>query len=359
VISVLVVDDSALVRRVVTDAIAEDPEIRVVGTASNGRLALAKIDELSPDIVTLDVEMPVLDGLATLRELRRRRPTLPVIMFSMLTAAGATSTLDALAAGASDYVTKPSNTGSFAEARRGVQEQLIPRIHALCKRRTPVATRCPAVPLPKPAPQRSSRIDVVAIGSSTGGPDAVSRIVAGLPADLAVPVVVVQHMPALFTRMFAQRLDRTGALRVVEAEDAMQLEAGTMYIAPGDQHLEVIKRGASITTRLHGGPLENSCRPAVDVLFRSVAQVYGPSTLAVVLTGMGQDGTRGCESLRAAGAEIVSQDEATSVVWGMPGAIVGAGLANRVLALGEVARHVLTRAAHGRTPKPKAMVPWR
>lgn len=355
-ISVLVVDDSALIRRLVTDALAEDPDIRVVGTAANGKLALTKIEQLTPDLVTLDIEMPVLDGLQTLRAIRRSDPKLPVIMFSTLTAAGATATLNALAYGASDYVTKPSNTGSFAESRRSVQEQLVPRIHALCHR-APAVRPAPA-PAPAPAALRSTRVDIVAVGSSTGGPDALTRIVAALPAAFPVPIVVVQHMPALFTRMFAQRLDRAAALTVVEAADAMPLSAGTIYVAPGDQHLEVTRRGAAVVTRLHGGPPENFCRPAVDVLFRSVARLYGGSTLAVVLTGMGQDGRRGCEPLHAAGAEIVVQDEGTSVVWGMPGAVFGAGLAHSVLPLERVAPHVVCRAAHGRA-ETKAVASWR
>jgi two-component system, chemotaxis family, protein-glutamate methylesterase/glutaminase len=359
VISVLVVDDSALVRRVVTEALAEDPDIRVMGTAPNGQLALAKIAQLGPDLVTLDLEMPVMDGLATLRALRRTHPKLPVIMFSTLTVTGATSTLDALAAGASDYVTKPSNTGSFAASRRNIKDQLIPRIHALCARPgTPAPVRPPAATAPRPPAARSSRIDAIAIGCSTGGPDAMSRVVSGLPGDLPVPVLVVQHMPALFTKMFAQRLDRGTPLHVVEAEDAMPVEPGVIYVAPGNQHLEVARRGAGVVARLHDGPPENSCRPAVDVLFRSVAEVYGPATLALVLTGMGQDGRRGCERLREAGAEIAVQDEASSVVWGMPGAVVGADLAHRVLPLDDVAGFVTTRAADGRALQSKAVATW-
>jgi two-component system chemotaxis response regulator CheB len=360
VISVLVVDDSALVRRVVTDALAEDPEITVVGTASNGRLALAKIEQLAPDLVTLDIEMPEMDGLATLRALRRTRPKLPVIMFSTLTEVGAAATLNALALGASDYVTKPSNTGSFAASRRSVQDQLIPRIHALCKK--PVLPVVPSRPVPAataPARPRTERVDLVAVGCSTGGPDALTKVMAGLPADFPVPVVVVQHMPAVFTRMFAQRLDRAVPMRVVEAADGMPLEAGCVYIAPGDEHLEVVRRGAGVRTRLQHGPAENFCRPAVDVLFRSVAVAYGGAVLAVVLTGMGHDGQRGCELLRAAGAHIVAQDQATSVVWGMPGSVVGAGLADSVLPLERVAPHVLSRAAQGRSAQPKAVVSWR
>jgi two-component system, chemotaxis family, protein-glutamate methylesterase/glutaminase len=393
VISVLVVDDSVVIRRLITDALGEDPEIRVVGTAPNGRVAMTKIDQLRPDLVTLDIEMPVMNGLETLRAIRALYPRLPVIMFSTLTASGATATLDALAAGASDYVTKPANVGSIAESIRSVREQIIPRIHALCVRRglsplrrppapphapgqppagppslkpppaatrpvsplapglaPPVAPPAPVAPLTAPprTVQVGQRVEVIAIGCSTGGPDALTRVVKAFPANLSVPVVVVQHMPPVFTKMFADRLNHTTAVSVVEAGTDMPLKPGTVYIAPGDFHLEVQRRGTEVITKLNTGPPENFCRPAVDPLFRSVAKTYGGSTLAVVLTGMGQDGKRGAEALRAAGAEVIVQDEASSVVWGMPGAIAGAGLANAVLPLDEIAHYLLTRAAGGR-----------
>jgi two-component system chemotaxis response regulator CheB len=393
VISVLVVDDSVVVRRLITDALGDDPEIRVVGTAPNGKVALTKIEQLRPDLVTLDIEMPIMDGLQTMRAIRQQYARLPVIMFSTLTAAGATATLDALSAGASDYVTKPANVGSVAESIRSVREQIIPRIHALCGGRSrgplaptrpgpppgrplpgaghpsapplarpggsalPGAVRPPNVPPggPATAPVRTAPriggIDVVAVGCSTGGPDALTSVVRALPASLPVPVVVVQHMPPVFTKMFADRLDRTAALSVVEATGDMVVRPGTVYIAPGDFHLEVVRRGTEVVTKLNTGPPENFCRPAVDVLFRSVARTYGGSTLAVILTGMGQDGKRGAEQLRAAGAEIVAQDEATSVVWGMPGAVTQAGIAHSVLPLGEIANHLISRTAGGRGAK--------
>ncbi|GAA3450600.1 chemotaxis response regulator protein-glutamate methylesterase [Dactylosporangium matsuzakiense] len=393
VISVLVVDDSVVVRRLITDALGDDPEIRVVGTAPNGKVALAKIEQLHPDLVTLDIEMPIMDGLQTMRAIRQQYARLPVIMFSTLTAAGATATLDALSAGASDYVTKPANVGSVAESIRSVREQIIPRIHALCGGRRsalapptrpglapgrplagagnlpppsltrpggsplPGVVRPPNVPpggpaaAPVRATPRTGAVEVVAVGCSTGGPDALTAVVRALPASLPVPVVVVQHMPPVFTKMFADRLDRTAALTVVEATGDMVVRPGTVYIAPGDFHLEVHRRGTEVVTKLNTGPPENFCRPAVDVLFRSVARTYGGATLAIVLTGMGQDGKRGAEQLRSAGAEIVAQDEATSVVWGMPGAVTQAGLAHAVLPLGEIANHLISRTAGGRGAK--------
>ena len=383
-ISVLVVDDSVVVRRLIVDALTNDPGIQVVGTASNGRLALAKIDELKPDVVTLDIEMPVLDGLGTLRELRPKHRRLPVIMFSTLTASGASATLEALAAGASDYVTKPANVGSVRESIQMVREQLIPRIYALAPRRAaggspgrpgqppaglagrpgaplrpgaaagrpPLApsgaTAGAAVRAAKAGKPGAGRIDVIAVGCSTGGPDALARVIHGLPRDLPVPVVVVQHMPPIFTKMFADRLDRASAVHVVEAVANSPLVAGTVYIAPGDKHLEVVRRGTAVLTKLHEGPPENSCRPAVDPLFRSVATVFGAHALTLVLTGMGQDGKRGCEALAAVGSEIVVQDEETSVVWGMPGAVAVAGLADAVLPLGLISDALLARVGHGR-----------
>jgi len=381
VISVLVVDDSVVIRRLITDALEGDPEIKVMSTAQNGRVALGKIEQLKPDLVTLDIEMPVLDGISTLRELRKTDRRTPVIMFSTLTAAGASATLDALSAGASDYVTKPANVGSVLESIRSVREQLIPRIHALCERRsvrpaypparpgsgptaqrsgaptalrpgvptTPTAPRPPVRPVAvRPSPLHNGVIDVIAIGCSTGGPDALAQVLAALPGTLPVPVVVVQHMPPVFTKMFAERLDRTSALSVTEAVDGSALQRGTVYIAPGDIHLELIRSGGAVLTKLRSTPPENFCRPAVDVLFRSVAQVYGGHVLAVVLTGMGSDGKLGCTPLAAAGAEIVVQDEATSVVWGMPGSVAQAGLANSVLPLSEIAKHLISRTVGGR-----------
>jgi two-component system chemotaxis response regulator CheB len=351
---VLVVDDSAVIRRLITEVLATDPQITVVDTAVNGQIALDKIEKLKPDLVTLDIEMPILDGVATLRRLRPKHPHLPVIMFSTVTVGGATATLNALAAGASDYVTKPSNLGSFAESRASVQRELIPRIHALAGRAKRVAASRPAgaaaavrAAPAMPTTPRAGRVSVCAIGCSTGGPDAMTRLVAGLPGNLPVPVVVVQHMPPIFTKLFAERLNRTTKLTVVEAEDGQPVVPGRVYIAPGGRHLEVCRRGVTVLTKLHDGPPENHCRPAADVLFRSVASVYGREALALVLTGMGHDGREGARAMRLAGAEIVVQDEESSVVWGMPGAIAGAGLADVVLPLSGIAGYAVSRATAG------------
>ena len=344
-ISVLVADDSALVRRLVTGVLNDTPDIRVVGTAVNGRQAVDKTAELEPDLVTLDVEMPVMDGLSALRELRQLHPGLPVIMFSTLTERGASVTLDALAAGASDYVTKPSGAGSLSRALSDVGAQLVPRVRALTAgaRRARLTVPTPALArTAPPAPARTAvgrgraPVQVLAIGSSTGGPDALSKVIAALPEPPRVPVVIVQHMPALFTGMLARRLDQLGPTTVVEAVHDQPLMPGTVYVAPGGCHLEVVRRATGPRTVLHEGPPENFSRPSVDVLFRSVATAYPGTALAVVLTGMGRDGRDGCAAIAATGSAVIAQDEASSVVWGMPGAVTEAGLADAVLPLLEI-----------------------
>lgn len=355
-VKVLVVDDSVVVRRLVSDVLASDPRIEVVGTAANGKVALAKIPQLNPDLITLDIEMPVMDGLETLVELRKDHPRLPVVMFSTLTARGASATLDALERGANDYVTKPANVGSVTASMDAVRAQLVPRILALCSRTTPAAGQAPLAPPPAarrlPGAQRSSRVDVVAIGVSTGGPDALARVLPALPADLPVPVVVVQHMPPVFTRQFADRLDARCALTVSEAVAGDPVVAGRVLVAPGDFHLRLrrsVQDGGRVVAALDQGTPENYCRPAVDVMFRSVVEQYGAHVLGVVLTGMGQDGARGAAEIVGAGGSVIAQDEASSVVWGMPGAVVGAGLADRVLPIDRVAAAIVERVTAGRS----------
>jgi len=343
-IRVLVVDDSAVIRRLVSEELAADPALEVVGTAANGKIALARLPQLNPDLVILDVEMPEMDGLAALREIRKAYPRLPVIMFSSLTERGAEATLDALALGATDYFTKPTGAGGLEASLRVIREELVPEIKALCP-------RAPAAPAPAPppaAPGRAGLVEVVAIGTSTGGPNALAELFAGLPADLPVPVVIVQHMPPMFTRLLAERLSARYAVRVEEGHTGGLLRPGHGWVAPGDFHMAVVRDGLHAKLLLHRDPPENSCRPAADVLFRSVARAYGPAALAVVLTGMGQDGQRGCEAVRAAGGQVIAQDEATSVVWGMPGAVARAGLADAVLPLAEIAPEVVRRVRAGR-----------
>jgi two-component system, chemotaxis family, protein-glutamate methylesterase/glutaminase len=357
-IRVLVVDDSAVIRRLVSDSLAADSSIEAALTAPNGKIALEKIDQQKPDAVTLDVEMPVMDGLQTLQEIRKKWPRLPVIMFSTLTERGAQTTLDALSIGASDYVTKPSNTGKLEDGIAAVRASLIPKIKALCG-----VEESPAPPLPHPAMRvplgtgpTPGPVKVVAIGVSTGGPQALEKIIPRLPATFPVPVVIVQHMPKIFTRLLADRLSSSSAIRVRECITGTALAPGHAWIAPGDFHMFLRRVDNKVQLETNQGPPENSCRPAVDVLFRSVAQIYSNSVLAVILTGMGSDGLRGCGAIRESGGRIFIQDQLTSVVWGMPGAVANAGLADKVLPLEEIPGEICRCVESSRLlapPRPK------
>jgi two-component system chemotaxis response regulator CheB len=352
---VLVVDDSAVIRHIVRDVIEEAPGLKVSATASNGAAALDRMAEHLPDLVVLDIEMPVLDGLATLERIRSRWPDLPVVMFSTLTHRGATATLDALARGATDYVPKPSQLGGAEEAKAAVAATLVPVLHSCARvsrarQRLSSATSLRAGrdrlvdrPLRPLRPLRPVRPEALVVASSTGGPHALSEIVPRLPGDLPVPVLVVQHMPALFTRLLAERLDARSALSVREGEDGMVVEPSTVYIAPGGVHMSVRAgpAGRPVLVR-DDGPPENSCKPSADVLFRAAAAFWGANLVGLVLTGMGHDGLAGSKMLVEQGGSVLVQDEATSVVWGMPGAVAREGLAQAELPLPEIA-DTLTR----------------
>jgi two-component system, chemotaxis family, protein-glutamate methylesterase/glutaminase len=356
-IRVLVVDDSVVVRKVLCDVLKNDKSIEVAGSAAGGSIALAKIPLLNPEVVTLDLDMPGMSGLEALVEIRKVYPKLPVIIFSTMTERGAAITLDALALGASDYVTKPNDTRNLEVTRKRIESQLIPKLKGLCRgnARERIA---PGTPLGKGvakslSPARGSlgggRIDVLAIGTSTGGPNALATVLPAFPRDFPVPIVIVQHMPRLFTRLLAERLDKQSGIRVREGEEGGMLQPGEAWIAPGDFHMTLVSEGSAVRLAMNQEPAENSCRPAVDVLFRSVARVYGAHTLAVVLTGMGSDGVRGSQQVRESGGQILVQDEATSVVWGMPGQVVAAGLAESVLPLEEIAAEIERRVRGSRT----------
>ncbi len=353
-IRVLVVDDSVVIRRLVTHALEEDSEIEVVGTAANGLIALQRLAQYNPDVLTLDIEMPEMDGLETLRHLRRDYPQLRVIMFSTLSVRGAAITLEALTLGASDYVTKASNEGSLDQSMARLRKELVPKIKQFFV--LPGQTGAGAMPQTRqvqvaPPLRRSQpvlrgttvRPKVVAIGVSTGGPTALGNILPQLPADFPLPILIVQHMPPLFTRFLAERLCSSCRLSVAEATEGDPVTSGRILIAPGDFHLKVAGSGSSSRVRLDQSPPLNSCRPAVDALFSSIGEAYGGAVIAVILTGMGQDGLRGAEILKAQGASILAQDEASSVVWGMPGAVVNAGLADCVLPLDQVVPEILRR----------------
>ena len=320
----------------------------MAAVAANGRIALDRVAQANPDVITLDIEMPEMDGLEMLRELRRQNRTMPVVMFSTMTERGASATLEALSLGADDYVTKASNAGSLDISLANLRQQLIPKIRqffqiAQPRIAQPIAVQ-PAILAKDRAPTAIAthcQPRAIAIGVSTGGPAALARILPQFPQGLRLPVFVVQHMPPLFTRLLAERLATLTSLAVREAVDGETPEPGRIYVAPGDLHMRLMNSGGGPRIVLDQGPPLNSCRPAVDALFASLADVYGPAVVAAVLTGMGQDGMRGAERLSAQGAHILAQDEATSVVWGMPGAVVHAGIANEVVPLDEVVPAIL------------------
>jgi len=361
-IRILIVDDSVVIRRMLSDCLAGDPDLEVVGTAADGKIALAKLTQVNPDIVTLDMEMPEMDGLQTLAALRKTHPKLPVIMFSTLTERGAGATFDALALGANDYVTKPANVGSVTAAVQRIRDDLVPKIKGLCRKPADITScpliRTPAASTPVRTPSLASAgaatgaLSAVVIGVSTGGPNALAEMLPGLAANFPVPVLIVQHMPTLFTRLLADRISAVSGLRAREGEAGAIIRPGEAWVAPGGSHMEVEQAADGVKLRIHDGPPENSCRPAVDVLFRSVAKVFGNRTLAVILTGMGQDGLIGCQWIREAGGKVIAQDEASSVVWGMPGAVAQAGLAEKVLPLRDIATEINQRVLAGNASRP-------
>jgi two-component system, chemotaxis family, protein-glutamate methylesterase/glutaminase len=330
-IRVVVVDDSAVVRKVLTAILNSDTGIEVVGVASDPYLARDKIKKLDPDVITLDVEMPRMDGVTFLRNLMRLRP-MPVVMVSSLTKGGAEITLEAMEAGAVDFVTKPAL--DLADPLANYGEDLIEKVKTAAGARvrryardialSEVAPKysADAVLLKKPASRAFKTSEkIIAIGASTGGIEAIKEILAEMPAD-APAIVVTQHIPEAFSGPFAQRMNRISAMTVLEAEDGQRIVPGHAYIAPGSHHLLVQRDGARYMCRLHDGPAVNRHRPSVDVLFRSVAQNVGANAVGVILTGMGMDGALGLKELRDSGAPTLAQDENTSVVWGMPGEAV-------------------------------------
>ena len=343
-IRVLVVDDSVVIRRLVTHALEEDAALEVVGAASNGAIALQRIPQMNPDVITLDIEMPEMDGIETLRRIRREYPQLRVIMFSTLTERGAAVTFEALSLGADDYVTKASNEGSLDRSMARLREELIPKIRQFFQVASQVAPSTPARSLPAAPFSLKTRPRVVVIGVSTGGPNALGAILPQVPASFPLPILVVQHMPPMFTQLLANRLSSTCHLHVEEGRHGERVTPGTILIAPGDFHMRVASNGNAVSVVLDQSPQQNSCRPAVDALFSSIGEVYGGAAIAVILTGMGQDGLRGTGILKARGASVLAQDEASSVVWGMPGAIVNAGLADRVLPLDQVVPEIMRMA---------------
>jgi len=340
------------IRNIVGRIFREEPTIEVVGSAVDGLDAIGKVSDLKPDVVTLDVEMPRMTGLEAIRKIRAAWPPVKIVMLSTLTEAGARVTIDALLNGANDYVSKTNPDGSHELPIPRLKHDLITKILQFFPTRAavpppvapvakPVAGLVPVTLHPATALRATKRRRVVAIGVSTGGPSALSEVIPALPANLPAPVLIVQHMPAMFTRILAERLNAVCPLHVCEAAENTPVEPGSVLIAPGDFHMRVTRRGGRECITLDKSAPENSCRPAVDVLFRSVNEVYGGGSVAVVLTGMGQDGYHAAQVLKASGAYVIAQDEASSVVWGMPGMIARTGLADAVVDLKLVAREIL------------------
>ncbi|MDH5426917.1 MAG: chemotaxis response regulator protein-glutamate methylesterase [Nitrospirota bacterium] len=354
-IRVLVVDDSVVIRRLLTDELSKDPDLEVVGTAATGKIALSKVEQTPPDVVTMDIEMPEMDGITAVTEIRKTHPKLPIIMFSTLSQRAAKETLEALARGANDYVTKPENVGSGALTMQRVREELIPKIKSLARPQT-VASRSPLSASFGSASTSGTRslssrkpfqVNIVAIGVSTGGPNALAEVMPLIPKDCPVPILIVQHMPPVFTKCLAERLTMKSQIPIHEGQPGDVVVPGHAWIAPGDYHMVVERKGTQVVLATNQDPPENSCRPAVDVMFRSVAKIYGHAVLAVVLTGMGQDGMRGAEVIREAGGHVIAQDEASSVVWGMPGSVVHAGLQHSILPLSQISTEIMRKVRAG------------
>jgi len=362
-VRVLVVDDTAIYRKVVTEALREIDGVEVVGTAINGQLALEKIAELQPDLVTLDLEMPLLSGVEVLQELRRIASPVGVLMLSAFTSAGAAATTEALRLGAFDFVLKPA-TENFAESLNQLRKRLADRVAAFAQSRNLGPTTVRPAPVAESKP-RASRIvasnlsahqkdrpEVIVLGISTGGPEALNKVIPRLPADLPAPLFIVQHMPPMFTKSLADDLNQRSKLHVSEASDGQLARPGDCLVAPGGKQMKIERTELGPLVHITDDPPENSCRPAVDYLFRSAAHHYGARVLAIIMTGMGSDGTLGCRLLKRHGAPVIAQDKESCVVFGMPSLVIAEGLADRVLPLDRIAAEItaIAQSAVSQTP---------
>jgi two-component system chemotaxis response regulator CheB len=344
-ISVMVVDDSAIVRGLITRTLNADPRIEVVASCSNGEMAVVQAAKRALDVIILDIEMPVMDGLTALPKLQRANPGARIVMASTLTQRNAAISLRAMALGAADYIAKP--TTDRLNANEEFHRDLIQKVIALGQstgpRRTPDASSRP--PMPPQVAKRGGMMRqprIIAIGSSTGGPQALLTLLGSLSPTVTSPIVITQHMPATFTTVLAQHIDRASGRPCTEAADGMEIKPGRIYLAPGDYHFEIVRAGAGFAAKLSQTPPQNFCRPSVDPLFHSVAQLFGAESCAVMLTGMGADGCGGARAIAATGAPVIAQDEATSVVWGMPGAVAQAGICSAILPLPKIAGHLVS-----------------
>lgn len=343
-IRVLIVDDSSVIRRTLKTVLLSDPDFNLVGAGCDGKEGVELALKLKPDLVILDVDMPIMNGLEVLAELKKKNPELPIIMFSSLVQKGSLITLDAISLGADDYFCKPS-TGSAEETIELLKKDLLPRLKAVFKKNQ---SSSGVFNLPQAAKKvlkeniKSVTPKILAIGVSAGGPEALKILLTALP-PLPIPAIITQHMPAGFTKSLADHLNTQTKHAVTEAIDGDTLVAGKFLLAPGDYHMVLEPCLAGNKVRLNQNPPENYCRPAVDPMLRSVAKIYGASALTVILTGMGQDGLEGCKVIHKAGGKILVQDQATSVVWGMPGSVYKEGLAEEALSIHDLASAIMTR----------------
>jgi len=352
---VLVVDDSGFFRRRVKEILEEDPLLTVIGDAANGQEAIDKAAELKPDVITMDIEMPVMDGIKATQKIMESNP-IPIVMFSSLTTEGAKATLDALEAGALDFL--PKRFEDISKDRDEAKKLLCQRVRAIARKKhtlqriipgrttatiTKSATSVAAVKRPAVKINKSGGIDLVAIGTSTGGPLALQNVLVNLPADFSKPIVMIQHMPATFTPAFAKRLDQMCKISVKEAEDGDKLKPGLALLAPGGKQMLIDGRAGNAVVRIIEGEPSLTYKPSVDITFRSINKVYPAKTLAIVLTGMGADGREGARTLKAQGSEVWAQDEESCVVYGMPAAIVDAGLADNILSINDFSQAIIKR----------------
>jgi len=338
-IKVFVVDDSAFMRGIITKMLESDDEIEVIGSARNGQEAIERIGELKPDVVTLDIEMPVMNGIEALKYLMKNNP-LPVIMFSALTSEGAEITLEALNIGASDFITK--DFSNFSIKISGKENELISKVKNVAKKKSLYLMRRINLPRKQITINKQKRIrhSILAIGASTGGPPAIENVLSAIPVDFPLPIVISQHMPKLFTKSFAQRLNNTSQITVKEAENGEMLQRGVAFIAPGDAHMGITRRNNEVFVEFTNDS-KYIYRPSVDLLFSSVAQAYGMESICVILTGMGNDGLAGAKEVKAKNGYVIAQDEDTCVVYGMPRAVVNANMADIVLPLEKITEEIM------------------
>lgn len=348
---VMVVDDSAVIRGLLTRALEKDSLIKVVASVGNGEAAIKALDRYDIEVIILDIEMPVMDGLTALPKLLAAQPGVQVIMASTLTRKNAEVSLRALQAGAADYLPKPSSTSELTGAD-AFQRELVEKVKALAKAARPsrpavsraVDSAAPRVPAAGLYPKRTITLRkasaalprIIAIGSSTGGPQALLEVLREMAASIKLPILITQHMPATFTTLLAEHIERATGVPCAEGKDGEPINPGRIYLAPGNFHMIAERVGTGSVIRLNQDPPENFCRPAVDPMLRSMAKIYGSSLLTIILTGMGSDGQKGATEVVQAGGTVIAQDEATSVVWGMPGAVATSGLCSAVLPIKEI-----------------------